>query len=516
MVSDRKHRHAIALSGVRVSLAALCVSGYLLAAAGDAFGDGSRGAVPKQDSTTDFARDIQPILATKCVRCHGPETSEAGLRLDERAKAIGKLDSGNRAIVPGEPDASELLRRVSAEESERMPPEGEPLGERQIGALRQWIAAGANWPAHWAYRSLESPPPPKFADPQLESWVRTPIDRFVLKSLSEHGLRAAPPADRRTLLRRVYFDLIGLPPLPEEADAFLSDNGPDAYERLVDRLLASPRYGERWARHWMDVVHYADSHGFEHDLPRNIWPYRDYLVKAFNDDKPYAEFVREQVAGDALEPGNPDALTATGFLAAGPWDQSTLQSGQMDTADYRLAQYLDRDDIVSTVMTTFVSSTVHCARCHDHKFDPIKQADYYGLQAVFAGIDKAPRQYDADPAVTRARTELVTQRSAIEHRREKKDTTLLAPELQAKVFEWQKRQPPDPARMPPKVTAALTAAPKSEPTNSECRWQRFICSSRSTSNWLLCRRKRRFIAAPTNSKRSVRFTPLKSLAWFMC
>ena len=302
--------------------------------------------------------------------------------------------------------------------------------------------------------------PPTFGDPKLKDWVRTPVDRFVLKSLGEHGLQPAPEADRLTLLRRVYFDLIGLPPLPEEVEAFLADKSPDAYERLVDRLLAKPQYGERWARHWMDVVHYADSHGFEHDMPRNIWPYRDYVVKAFNSDKPFADFVREQVAGDALEPDNLEAMAATGFLAAGPWDQSTLQSGQMDTADYRLAQYLDRDDIVSNVMTTFVSSTVHCARCHDHKFDPISQSDYYGLQAVFAGIDKASREYDADPGIGQKRKALLVQRGEVQHRRDAKDLTLLSAELQAKAMQWQKAQPADPARIPAEVLAVFNVAPE--------------------------------------------------------
>jgi hypothetical protein len=430
---------------------ALCAFGILLFITGEVFADGPVPAVEKAARAVDFDRDVQPILASKCVRCHGPQKSEAGLRLDERRVAVSMLESGNRAIVPGQPDDSEMLRRVSADESERMPPEGEPLDAQQISILRRWIAGGANWPEHWAYRPLELPTPPALDDSKLESWVRTPIDRFILKSLCDRGLRPSPAADRPTLLRRVYFDLIGLPPLPEEADAFLSDNSADAYDKLVERLLASPQYGERWARHWMDVVHYADSHGFEHDLARNIWPYRDYLINAFNSDKPYSEFVREQVAGDALEPGNADALTATGFLAAGPWDQSTLQSGQMDTADYRLAQYLDRDDIVSTVMTTFVSSTVHCARCHDHKFDPISQSDYYGLQAVFAGIDKAQREYDINPWVARRRQSLAAERTAVERRREMKDSTLLSRELQNRFVAWLIHEPAAFAQLPAEI-----------------------------------------------------------------
>jgi mono/diheme cytochrome c family protein len=461
MAYQQRIQSSVANLDGRTLFVALYALYAMLAVSGAAFGEDPSGSTAKPVSKVNFASEIQPLLAEKCVRCHGPQTSEAGLRLDGRQAALVKLESGNRAIVPGRPDDSEILKRVTAEAPERMPPEGEPLSKPQIEALRQWIAAGATWPDHWAYQPLELPAPPTFADRNLESWVRTPVDRFVLNSLRDHGLQPAPPADRLTLLRRVYFDLIGLPPLPDEVAAFLSDKSPDAYERVVDQLLAKPQYGEQWARHWMDVVHYADSHGFEHDLPRNIWPYRDYLVKAFNSDKPFADFVREQVAGDALEPDNAETLAATGFLAAGPWDQSTLQSGQMDTADYRLAQYLDRDDIVSNVMTTFVSCTVHCARCHDHKFDPISQTDYYDLQAVFAGIDKAPREYDADPALRQKRKSLSAQRDDVQRRRDANDPTLLSADLQTKALQWQKGQPTDPARIPAEILTVSNVAPES-------------------------------------------------------
>ena len=215
--------------------------------------------------------------------------------------------------------------------------------------------------------------------------------------------------DRRVLARRVTLDLTGLPPTPEELDAFLNDPAADAYEKLVDRLLASPRYGERWARHWLDVAHYADSHGQDQDRFRpNAWPYRDYLIRSFNADKPYARFVREQVAGDVLFPADPQAVVATGFLAAGPWDESGLRDINENSLDRQIARYLDRDDIVTSTMTTFVGLTAHCARCQDHKFDPITQADYYALQAVFAGIDKAERTFDPDPAVAQRRAALLT------------------------------------------------------------------------------------------------------------
>ena len=392
----------------------------------------------KLPATINFARDVQPILASKCVRCHGPETHEAGLRLDVRNVAAGELESGHRAVVPGRPDKSEILRRVTADESERMPPEEPPLEERQVATLQKWIAEGATWPDHWAYQLLASVTPPQVDGASLNAWCRTPIDRFIVAELVKKELRPSPEADRRILLRRLYFDVIGLPPSPAEAEAFLNDKSADAYEKLVDRLLASPQYGERWARHWMDVVHYADSHGFEHDMPRQMWPYRDYLVNAFNSDMPYSQFIREQLAGDVLAPNDPRALTATGFLATGPWDQSALQSPQTETDDYKISQYLDRDDIVSTIMSTFVSSTVHCARCHDHKFDPISQADYYSLQAVVSGIDKAAREYDPDPAVARQRRDLIARRAELQQLLDKQDAALLSPQLQEEEAAWEK------------------------------------------------------------------------------
>jgi hypothetical protein len=258
---------------------------------------------------------------------------------------------------------------------------------------------------HWAYKPLVKPAVPAVQHGEL---ARTAVDAFILAKLEANGMTLSPPADRRTLLRRVYFDLTGLPPKPEEIDAFLADKSADAYEKVVDRLLASPRYGERWARHWMDVIHFAETHGNDQDAPReNAWPYRDYLIRAFNDDKPYARFVEEQIAGDVLYPDDPRATVATGFLSAGPWDESSQKDIRDDTVDKKVAQNLDRDDMVTTAMSTFVSATVHCARCHNHKFDPITQAEYYGLQAVFAGVDRAERAFDGDPAIARKRHELL-------------------------------------------------------------------------------------------------------------
>ena len=241
------------------------------------------------------------------------------------------------------------------------------------------------------------------------------IDAFIGQALAAKDWHGSPEADRRTLARRIYFDLNGLPPSPEQLQEFLSDPAPDAYEKLVDRLLASPRHGERWARHWIDAVHFAESHGHDQDRIReNAWPYRDYLIASFNADKSYTRMIEEQVAGDVLFPEDPDATVALGFLAAGPWDESSLQDIREDSIDREIGRYLDRDDVVTTVMQTFTSTTVQCARCHDHKFDPVSQQDYYALQATFAGVDRANRGYDKDPAVARQRRELRAQLAAVE------------------------------------------------------------------------------------------------------
>jgi hypothetical protein len=288
---------------------------------------------------------------------------------------------------------------------------------------------------HWAYRPLVKTEVPAVKE---ASRVRTPVDAFILAKLEADGMTLSAAADRRTLLRRVTFDLIGLPPTPDEIDAFLADKSTDAYEKIVDRLLASPRYGERWARHWMDVIHFAETHGNDQDAPReNAWPYRDYLIRSFNDDKPYARFVEEQLAGDILYPNDPQATVATGFLAAGPWDESSQKDIRDDTIDKKIAQNLDRDDMVSTAMSAFVSATVHCARCHNHKFDPITQAEYYGLQAVFAGVDRAERPFDPDPAIAKTRRHLVKRQKELESNSPTLSAELNNPVMRAEVAVWE-------------------------------------------------------------------------------
>ena len=365
-----------------------------------------------------FESKIRPVLVERCYECHSSQAKKlrGGLRLDTREGIRTGGDTGP-AVVPGKLDESLLFQAITAAKGvEPMPPKGR-LPAKVVADFRQWIkmgapdprdgksaAASAAKPAEpsdwWALKPLVTPGRCRRHPNAPAGWPANPIDAFVLAKLREKGLAPSPEAGRRTLIRRLSFDLLGLPPEPEEIEAFENDRALGAYERLVDRLLASPHYGERWARHWMDLVHFAETHGHDQDRIRpNAWPYRDYLIRSFNRDTPYPRFVAEQVAADALFPDEPELVVALGMLAAGPWDESSLRDIRDDSIDRQIGHYIDRDDMVSTVMSTFVSATVHCARCHDHKFDPISQDDYYSLQAVFAGVDKAERGYDADPAI---------------------------------------------------------------------------------------------------------------------
>ena len=247
-----------------------------------------------------------------------------------------------------------------------------------------------------------------------------PIDLFIRAKLAEKNLQPSPEADAATFIRRIAYDLTGLPPTPEEVDAFKESaiaNRQSAIEHLADRLLASPRHGERWARHWLDVVHFGETHGYDKDkLRMHAWPYRDYVIRAFNEDKPYARFVEEQLAGDVLYPGDPDGVVALGFISGGPWDFVGHVELPITKTDGLIARYNERDDMVMTTFSTFQSLTVHCARCHDHKFDPITQKDYYSLQSVFAGVDRANRPYDQDPVTHRRRRALTEERKVLDGR----------------------------------------------------------------------------------------------------
>jgi mono/diheme cytochrome c family protein len=364
-----------------------------------------------EPKAVDFARDIRPILQARCAGCHGAKKQRGGLRLDRKDRALAGGDSGT-VLIPGRAADSPLIRRVSSDdEAERMPPDGERLSAEQVRQLRTWIDKGAAWPddttevTHWAFRPVRKPPLPAVADIR---WPRNAIDRFILARAEKEGLRPSPEADRRTLIRRLSFDLLGLPPVPEEVEAFVADPDPLAYEKLVERLLASPAYGERWARHWLDVVRFAESHGFEMNQARpNAWPYRDWVIRSLNDDKPYDGFVREQIAGDAL-----GADAAPGFLVGGPWDQVKSPDAVL-TAQQRADEL---HDMVSTTASTFLGLTLGCARCHNHKFDPISQADYYAVTAVFAGVQHGERPLRSADTDSRLRLagELRRQRQGID------------------------------------------------------------------------------------------------------
>ncbi len=333
-----------------------------------------------------FESKVRPVLAEHCFSCHGPDKQKGGLRLDSRA-AVLKGAGGDAVVVPGDPDKSPLVKAINHEGDTKMPPKTK-LPAPAIEALTAWVKMGVPWPEatgakatssvaearakHWAFRPVSTPTPPSISNLNFE--IRNPIDRFILSKLAEQGLQPASPADRRTLIRRASIDLTGLPPTPEEVDAFVNDRSADAWEKVIDRLLASPRYGERWGRHWLDVARYADTKGYVFEEERRYpfaYTYRDYVIRAFNDDLPYDEFIVQQIAADKLPP-SPDKhpLAAMGFL--------TLGRRFLNSAPDII------DDRIDVTMRGLQGMTAACARCHDHKFDPIPMADYYSLYGVFA------------------------------------------------------------------------------------------------------------------------------------
>jgi mono/diheme cytochrome c family protein len=350
---------------------------------------------PGVSRSVDYARDIRPILEARCYACHGPKKQKAGLRLDEKAAAFRGGSDGVEAIRSGHASESELIRRVGSHDpEERMPPEGDRLTSDQVGILRAWIDQGANWPeelseasvkarGHWAFRPPIRPAVPAVRTPD---WSRTPIDRFILARLETEGLSPSPNADRVTLLRRLSLDLIGLPPSVEEVDAFVADARADAYERVVERLLASPHYGERWGRHWLDAARYADSDGYEKDKSRFVWFYRDWVVNALNRDLPYDRFIIQQIAGDQLPGASQDQVVATGFLR----NSMINEEGGIDPEQFRMEAMFDRMDAIGK---SILGLTSQCAQCHSHKYDPITQEEYYRL---FAFLNN---DHEAQPVV---------------------------------------------------------------------------------------------------------------------
>ena len=337
-------------------------------------------------AAVDFDREIRPLLQDRCVECHGPKKNKADLRLDAKPHALKGGESGP-AFVAGDPAKSLIFDRITTQDDDKkMPPKGEPLTAAQTEKIRQWIAEGAVWPENAADQAARR-------DPRLDHWayqpVRRPaegrtIDDFITAGLKAKGLTISGPADPRVLIRRTYFDIIGLPPSPEEVAAFVADPSDRAYAAMVDRLLASPRYGEKWARHWLDVARFAESDGFETNIARpNAWPYRDYVIQALNADLPYDRFIREQLAGDQF-----GADAATGFLVAGPFDKVKSPDPVL-TANQRADEL---HDMIGTTASAFLGTTLACARCHDHKFDPLPTTDYYGFMAILQGVQHGERE----------------------------------------------------------------------------------------------------------------------------
>jgi hypothetical protein len=391
----------------------LLVAGGVLLAVGWATGDPMprRAVSDEQPATAFFTAQVRPVLEQKCFACHSGEHPQGGLKLTSRAGVL-KGGASGPAAVPGKPNASALVAAVNYH-GRRMPPQGK-LPQSQIDTLTRWVAMGLPWPTEhadleprvhhgppqvtpetkrfWSFRTVVRPAAPAVRD---RSWVKTPIDAFVLSKLEAAGLSPNPQAERIALLRRATYDLTGLPPSPEEVQRFLADTSPKAWERVVDRLLASPRYGEKWGRHWLDLVRFGESNSYERDGTKpHAWRYRDYVIRAFNEDRPYDRFLTEQLAGDLLTEGAPDPspkplrrkpehLIATGYYRLGVWDDEPVDPEQ--------ALYDDLDDIVSTTGQVFLGLTLGCARCHDHKLDPLPQKDYYRFLAFFNGL----RRYGA-------------------------------------------------------------------------------------------------------------------------
>jgi mono/diheme cytochrome c family protein len=396
---------------------------------------GALAAVAGADGTVDFAREIEPILIKRCSECHGADKQKAELRLDSRAAALKPAKSGALALVPGQPEKSALLERViSTDPDEVMPPKGARLTPDEVASLRRWIAAGAVWPetdlrAHWAFRPPVRTTPPE--NPLPGAVIRNDLDRFILARLAQEGLQPQPEADRATLIRRVSLDLTGLPPTWAEVEAFQKDTSPDAYERLVDRLLASPHYGEHLARGWLDLARYADSNGYQVDLARSIWPYRDWVVRSFNRNQRFDQFTIDQLAGDLLPNPTPDQRIATGFNR----NTKINDEGGGDAEEYRTKAVKDR---VATVGTAWLGLTLNCAECHTHKYDPITHEEYYRFYAFFNNSTDAGN-YNVAPTLEVPRPDLQATEAHVRQRLEqvRRDLASTEAQLAAEQRRWE-------------------------------------------------------------------------------
>ena len=380
----------------------------------------------------NFEKQILPIFQASCFDCHDENTQESKFRLDRKAALLRGGDSGEPAIIPGQSAKSHLMKLVRGEESGLlMPPDGyDKLSPEQIQLLAAWIDQGAPWPGphgvvteeklttnHWSFQPLQKVTPPDIKD----GWIQNGIDAFILSKLQDKKLTHNPRADRRTLLRRLSLDVLGLPPTPADVEQFLKDESPDAWQKQVKAALDNPHYGERWARYWLDLVRFAETHGFETNRERpNAWPYRDYVIQSLNDDKPYDQFIREQIAGDKF--GNP---VGTGYLVAGPYDQ--VKSPDINLT--LMQRQNELDDMINTTGTVFLGLTLGCARCHNHKFDPITQADYYSMQAIFAGVKHGDRRLPVPESeqeqLRKSKTLVAELKAKLEHYQQKTESRRL-------------------------------------------------------------------------------------------
>ena len=405
-------------------------------------------------SPVDYSSEIKPVFRQSCFQCHGPVTQKSGLRVDTAAAAIRGGDDGP-AILPGHGADSLMVKALlgAAKDIHRMPLKKDPLPAAQIARIQLWIDQGAMAPKdekpeaggkHWAFIAPVRPAPPSV---KQKNWPRNAIDRFILARLEQSGIKPSPEADRVTLLRRVSLDLVGLPPSPEEVEAFLKDKRPNAYERVVDRLLASPHYGERWGRHWLDVARYADSNGYSIDAPRSIWKYRDWVIDALNSDLPFDQFTIDQLAGDMLPNASASTKIATGFHR----NTQINEEGGIDKEQFRIESIIDR---VNTTGAAFLGLTIGCCQCHDHKFDPLTQKEYYRMFAFFNNAD--------EPAMDLATPDELAQRKAVRDQIEpmEKDLDSFIDSLATEQSAWEKALTPEEvSRMKPEVTTILETPP---------------------------------------------------------
>jgi len=430
----------------------------------------------------DFARDVQPIFAGRCYECHGDKKQKSDFRLDDRSVVLHGGESGKPAVVPGKSGESGLFQRItSTNPDEEMPPKGKRLAAAQIAVLKSWIDQGANWPdavarpngqsslKHWAFKA-----PVKTALPRVRrsKWIHDPVDNFVLARLEKEKLKPSPEADKITLLRRLSLDLIGLPPTIAELDAFVADKSKDAYQKQVERLLASPHYGERWGRVWLDAARYADSDGFEKDKPRFIWNYRDWVIRAFNRDLPYDQFIIEQLAGDLLPHPTQDQLIATGFLR----NSMLNEEGGVDPEQFRMDAIVDRMDAIGK---SVLGLTIQCAQCHNHKFDPLTQEEYYKMFA-FLNSDHEASMVAYTPQQEEQRADLLRQMRDLEEG------------LRHKTTDWQERM----------------NAWEDSVRNNQPNWVTLACQNSTGDNG------ERFYYFSDNSIRAASYAPTKWTAVF--